>query len=96
MNSEEKRELAETVVDMTVMNRFRIFSSNSDGYDAKMSEIARFRMREEQTALYAKHYQSKQLTALLDFYSSEMGKSILTSQERVADEMASGVKLVST
>lgn len=55
----------------------------------------RFRMRQEQTELYIKHFDSEQLQALLDFYSTDIGKSILESQSKVSDELAAGTRIVS-
>lgn len=95
MSDEEKRKLAEKVVDLTVMNRAKAFASDSNGPNAEMTEKLRLRMREEQTVLYIKHYETEQLMALLDFYSTETGKSILASQERLSNDMASGIRLVS-
>ncbi len=53
-------------------------------------------MRQEQIELYIKHYEPEQLQALLDFYGTDIGKSILESQCRVADELAAGTRLVSS
>lgn len=95
MDAEEKRSLAEKVVDLTVMNRVRGIATDSNGPNAGMTEEFRSRMRAEQTALYVKHYEPEQFIAILDFYNTDIGKSILASQERLADEMASGTRLVS-
>lgn len=79
MDTESKRELAEKVVDLTVMNRVRSFASMNGVPDPAMAEKMRLRMRQEQTELYIKHFEPEQLFALLDFYSTELGKSILES-----------------
>ncbi|NQV69308.1 MAG: DUF2059 domain-containing protein [Pseudohongiella sp.] len=94
VDAEGKRRLAEKVVDLTVMNRAKTFASDSNGPNAALTEKLSLRMREEQTVLYIKHYETEQLNALLDFYNTEIGKSILASQERLSAEMASGVRLV--
>ncbi|PHS06164.1 MAG: hypothetical protein COA78_14510 [Blastopirellula sp.] len=77
------------------MNRARMFATVNNEPDPEMTEKLRLRMREEQTVLYIRHYEPEQLLALLDFYSTDIGKSILDSQKRVSDDMASGVRLVS-
>ena len=94
VDSEQKRRLAEEVVDLTVMNRFRSFSAGSTGRSADGDMQARVRMRQQQTELYKKHFEVEQLTAILDFYRTELGESILTSHERLVDDMASGFRLV--
>jgi len=53
-------------------------------------------MRQEQIELYIKHYEPEQLQALLDFYGTDIGKSILQSQSRVSDELAAGTRLISS
>lgn len=63
--------------------------------DPETTEMLRSRMRAEQTALHIRHYEEEQLSALLDFYSTDMGKSILASQESLAKEIASGTRLES-
>jgi len=95
VNAEEKRNLAERVVDLTVMNRAIAIASDSNGPNADMTKKLRFRMREEQTVLYIKHYETEQLMALLDFYNTEIGKSILASQERLSHDMAFSVGVAS-
>ncbi len=95
MDTGRKRELAEKVVDLTVMNRIRTSATMNGVPDPEMAEKHRLRMREEQTELYLKHYEPEQFVALLDFYNTNIGKSILESQKKVSDDMASGMRLVS-
>ena len=96
MDTERIRKLAEEVVDLTVMNRVR-YSANLNGApDPVMAEKMRLRIRQEQIALYIKHYEPAQLQALLDFYSTDIGKSILDSQRRVSDELTAGTRIVSS
>lgn len=95
MDIERRRELAQKVVELTVMNRVRSFASLNGAPDADMAEKLRSRMRQEQTELYIKHFEPEQLQALLDFYNTEIGRSILDSQKKVSDEVSSGARLVS-
>lgn len=95
MTAESKKELAEKVVDLTVMNRVHTFATLNDKPDPATAAKHRARMRDEQVALYIKHYETEQLLALLDFYSTDIGKSILESQKRASDDLASGIRLVS-
>jgi hypothetical protein len=85
MGPDEKRKLAERVVELTVMNRLQ----------DQMPEEAKERLWEEQVGLHLKHFEPEQLTAHIDFYETEMGKSISLSQKRMADDFRSGIKLVS-
>ncbi|MEZ5490271.1 MAG: DUF2059 domain-containing protein [Gammaproteobacteria bacterium] len=95
MDTDRKRELAEKVVDLTVMSRVRSFANLNGVPDADMTEKLRSRMRQEQTELYIKHFEPEQLLALLDFYNTEIGQSILESQKKVSDELAAGTRIVS-
>ena len=85
MGTDEKRKLAERVVELTVMNRLQ----------DQMPEEVKERLREEQVGLHLKHFEPEQLMALIDFYETEMGKSISLCQKRMADDFRSGIKLVS-
>lgn len=95
MDAERKRELAEKVVDLTVMNRISTSATMNGVPDPEIVEKHRSRMRKEQTELYLKHYEPEQFVALLDFYNTDIGKSILESQKNVSDDMASGMRLAS-
>lgn len=95
VDTDRKRELAEKVVDLTVMSRVRSFANLNGVPDADMTEKLRSRMRQEQTELYIKHFEPEQLLALLDFYNTEIGQSILESQKKVSDELAAGTRIVS-
>lgn len=95
MDTDRKRELAEKVVDLTVMNRVRSFANLNGVPDAEMAENLRSRMRQQQTELYLKHFEPEQLRALLDFYSTEIGQSILESQKKVSEEISAGTRIVS-
>jgi len=77
------------------MNRVRSIANLNGAPDPEMAEKMRLRMRQEQAELYLKHFTTEQLQALLDFYKTDMGKSILESQSRVSDELAGGIRLVS-
>jgi len=85
MDVDKKRKLAERAVDLTVINRLQ----------DQISDEVRAKLRGEQVRLHLKHVESEQLTALIDFYVTEMGKSISISQKRMADNIRNGIKLVS-
>lgn len=70
-------------------------SGNSSGLEEQDEEKFRKRFFDQQTNLHLKHYEVEQLVALLDFYATDIGKSILESQERVSDEIVSGMQLIS-
>lgn len=95
MKADSKRELAEKVVDLTVMNRARATATVNGKHDPEKTEQLRLQMREEQIALHMRHFEVDQFRALLDFYSTEIGASILNSQEEIANEVHSGFRLVS-
>lgn len=95
MSADSKRDLTEKVVDLTIMNRFRATATSNGKPDPEMAEKLRLRMREEQIVLHLKHFESEQLSALLEFYGTEVGASILKSQEQIASEIQAGFRLVS-
>ena len=91
VSTDEKRILAEKVVDLTVMNRARAIASDSNGRNAEKTEKLMSQMRGQQIDLYIKHYHPAQLKALIDFYDTDMGKSILVTQKHVSEDMAFGI-----
>lgn len=91
MTDDKKRELAERLVDLSVMGRAKCVASDNCGPNKDLMNKMRSRMRQQQISLYCKHFQTEQLQALVDFYSTEMGKSILRSQERISDELSFGL-----
>ena len=88
-SEDEKRELAARVVRLMV--RKPAYSGNgiTEEYKEKMTQ----RYFDEQTELRVQHYTTEQLQALLEFYGSGMGLSILESQNRMLDAM--GLRIVS-
>ncbi len=90
MSTEEKRELASKVVHLTLREPTVTGSGISEEYKASI----RNRFFTEQTELRVKHFSIEQLRAILDFYSSDMGASILESQNKMIDDM--GFRLVSS
>lgn len=88
-SEDEKRELAARVVRLMV--RKPAYSGNgiTEEYKEKMTQ----RYFDEQTELRVQHYTTEQLQALLEFYGSDMGLSILESQNRMLDAM--GLRIVS-
>jgi len=93
MSGHQKRELAEKVVDLTVMHRLKTAARNSNGPNPELTELFRSKMREQQIELYCKHFETEQLQEILGFYGSEMGKSILESQKRLSDDISSGLRI---
>lgn len=90
MNAEEKRKF----VDLTVRDPMRKHPAEADGPVKEINEKIRQRMRKQQIEIRLKHFNPEQLVALLDFYETDMGKSIITSQGRISDEIASAMQLV--
>ena len=88
----DKRKFVEQVVDLIVMSRNRSTASDLNGPNLEMTQKLRSKLREEEIALHMKHYESEHLVALLDFYNTEMGESILSAQIRMSHDMSSGLK----
>lgn len=80
---EQKRELAKKLVELTVSDP-KFFGGDVDK-DKKKAICEQF--REEQIKLRIKHFDLKQLTALIDFYSTDMGASILISQRNISEDI---------
>ena len=99
MNAEEKRKLVEELVALSVGDPVRKHPVRKHPPGAadlfnEIDEKIRQRMREKQINVRLKHFSPEQIVALLDFYATEMGKSILTSQGRISDEIASAMQLI--
>jgi hypothetical protein len=95
VQTDEKRILAEKIVDLTVISHIQNISTIRTDMAKEMFEKVVSDMREQQIQLHLKHFETNQLAALLDFYSSEMGASILASQRRVSGELAENTKIKS-
>ncbi len=86
---EHKRELALRVVKLML----REPTVTGTGITEEYRDQIRDRHYKEQTDLRVKHFSTEQLEALLNFYQSDIGKSILESQNRMIDDM--GFQIVS-
>jgi len=93
MNADEKRKLVEELVALTAGDPVRKHPPGAAGLK-EIDEKIRQRMREQQINIRLKHFSPEQIVALLDFYATKMGKSILSSQGRISDEIASAMQLV--
>ncbi|PCJ23362.1 MAG: hypothetical protein COA96_11945 [SAR86 cluster bacterium] len=94
MQFDEKKELVEKLVELTV----RDIVSESDtltkvGY--KFASRMKQKIRQEQVDLRLKHFAPEQIKALLNFYDTAMGKSILENQSKIDHEIASNVSIIS-
>jgi hypothetical protein len=83
MNNEDQYKKARRLVELTGVGRNYISGSSlevpPEGPEAERQKI----MIDHQIELRAKHMSPEQLNALLEFYSGEMGQSILEAQERI-------------
>ncbi len=95
MASENKRDLVEKLVDLTVRDPIGSISGNPSQLDLEMYEKMRQRFREEQINIRFKHFSTDQLIALLNFYETDMSESILITQNDISEEIISGFQLVS-
>ena len=90
-----KEDLVEKLVELTVRDPVGAISGTPSELDKEMHEKLRKRFKEEQINVRLKHFTLDQVNALLDFYTNEMGRSILESQERIFKEFEAGMKLIS-
>jgi len=88
-----KLEKAEKLVELTgsVISR-RKFDSSTPKKHVDLRRALEEDSRELQIELRTKHYSEEQLDALLDFYESEIGKSILQANERIRVEFSDGYR----
>ena len=93
MQSDEKKKLVEKLVDLTVRDLMSE-SDRSMSTGKEFSSRMRKKFRQEQIDLRLKHFESEQIRALLDFYDTAMGKSILESQSKIDHEVASNVSVI--
>ena len=94
MPAEDKHKLVEELVDLSVrdvMNSADLSSNLGNEITSRM----RGKIRQEQIDLRMKHFEIDQIKALLEFYRTEMGKSILESQSRIEQELAEGISVLS-
>ena len=86
MNSEETYKKAKLLVELIGIGRGYIRGSRKETSQDDPNWAHEAFMVELQIKLRAKHMSNDQLDALLDFYTSDMGKSILEAQERIRKE----------
>jgi hypothetical protein len=83
MNNEDQYKKARRLVELTGIGRNYISGSRlevpPEGPETERQKI----MIDHQIELRAKHMSPEQLNALLEFYSGEMGQSILEVQEHI-------------
>ena len=86
MNNEETYDKAKRLVELIGIGRSYIDGPGKEGSPASPRGTHEDFIVDLQVKLRAKHMSNDQLDALLDFYTSEMGKSILQAQERIRKE----------
>ena len=100
MTNNDKIEKAKRLVHLTGVGRSFIRGKVQERSHDDPRSAHEKNLKDMQIELRAKHMSSEQLDALLDFYSSDMGKSILDAQERIrveaSDRLASLVENSST
>ena len=97
MTQMEKQKLAERLVDLTMKDRF-------PGPLAEGATEARKEMRQRRgdkfmqlwAEIYAKHYADEQLLAILNFYESDIGRSILDTRPALTAEFNSRIAELSS
>lgn len=94
MQPDEKKKLVERLVDLTVPNTMRE-SDMSTKVGSALASGMRQRMRQEQIDVRMRHLSPEQISALLAFYDSAMGRSILESQAEIERELGSSMSLIS-
>ena len=86
MNNDETFEKAKRLIELIGIGRSYIGTSRKDeSPDSPLGERERF-LVDLQIKLRAKHMTHDQLDALLNFYTSDMGRSILDAQEQIRKE----------
>ena len=93
--TDNKKDLVKKLVELTIRDPVAAISGNPSELDKKMNEKLRSRIREEQINVRIKHFTLDQINALLDFYATEMGQSIIESEKRISKEFLAGIELVS-
>ena len=95
MKPEEKRKLAEKLVDLAVIDPVRTPTINGSEIDNNLEKRMREEIRELQIDARIKHYSDEQLSALVTFYDCDLGKSIAQVRNKIYEEFTSGFQLVS-
>ena len=95
MQPDEKRKLVENLVNLTVGDTLsETDMSTRIGYE--FATRMRQRIQKEQIDIRMKNFDEGQIRALLDFYGTEMGQSILASQSKIDHELASSMAAISS
>lgn len=94
MQPDDKKKLVERLVDLTVCNTI-CESDMSTKVGSALARGMRQRMRQEQIDVRMKHLSPEQISALLAFYDSAMGRSILASQAEIERELGSSMSVIS-
>ena len=89
MSNDDRFEQAKRLAELTDGGRGYIRGSRTSVTPGSPRGKHEAKMAELHIELRAKHMTSDQLDALLSFYASDMGKSILDAQERIREEMSS-------
>ncbi len=94
MQPVEKKKLVEKLVDLTVPDTLSESDmSSSIGYE--LASRMRQRIRQEQIDIRLRHLEPEQIHALLEFYDTAMGRSILESQSKIDRDIAESMSSIS-
>ncbi|MEX0963853.1 MAG: DUF2059 domain-containing protein [Pseudohongiellaceae bacterium] len=94
MQADEKLQFVERLVELTLGN----LASEPDPSTSTNNEFAnalREKFRQQQIDLRMKYFEPEQIVALLEFYDTPMGRSILQKQAKIEQEIASNVSVIS-
>lgn len=93
MNPDEKRKLVERLVALTMPELVCDAKSVAEE-TVEFASRLREKLLQKQIELHIKHLEPEQIQALLDFYDTDMGASILKSQAKIEEELANTVSVV--
>jgi hypothetical protein len=84
MNNEEKKQAA---LELLTLRSFGVGASEVSVPDGAKEMLARFqdKQREAMAELYAECFSDEQLLALLTFYGSELGRSIISVEAEIGE-----------
>ena len=96
MNTDNKRKLVEKLVELTVRDPVSEVTGSASEIGLELREKLRERFKEQQVNIRLRHFSEDQLKALVGFYETDMGISILEAQNRISEELAAGIELISS
>jgi polyhydroxyalkanoate synthesis regulator phasin len=95
MQPDEKRELVQRLVEIHTSQDLVSAADLSMSAGKDFSKCMTQKIQQEKIELHLKYFDTEQIRALLDFYDSPMGRSILESQSKIDFDLTEHISIIS-